>query len=67
MTLRKTTVDNSVNFIPQSEQTQSFSRDIKPNTRKVVSLPRKQNKKLSQNIKKFVKDIMTGEGFRILK
>ena len=67
MTLRKTTVDNSVNYIPQSEQTQSFPRDIKPNTKKKVSLPRKQNKKLSQNIKKFVKDIITGEGFRILK
>ena len=44
MTLRKTTVDNSVNYIPQSEQTESFSRDIKPNTIKKLSLARKQNR-----------------------
>ena len=31
------------------------------------SLPRKENKKLSQTFRKFVKDIMTGEGFGILK
>ena len=45
MTLRKKTFDNSVKFLPQSEQTQFFSRDSKPNTRKNNSLPHKQNKK----------------------
>ena len=61
MTLRKITVDNSVKYIAQSEQTQSISRererererekDIEPNTLKNISLPRKQNKKLSQKMK----------------
>ena len=39
MTLRKITVDNSLNYVPQSEQTQSFSRerDNKTNTIKKVS------------------------------
>ena len=32
MTLQKITVDNSVKRIPKSEQTQSISRDIEPNT-----------------------------------
>ena len=38
MTLRKIFIDNSVKYISQSEQT----RDIKPNTIKNSSLPRKQ-------------------------
>ena len=64
MTLRKTTVDDSVNYILQSERTQQ--RDIKPNTIKNISLPRKQKRKVSQN-KKFNRGIITGEGFRILE
>ena len=42
-------------------------RDVKPNTIKNNSLPKKQNKKLSQINKKFVEDITTGEGFRVLE
>ena len=39
------TVDNSVRYIPKSEQT----REIKQNTIRNKSTPRKQNKKISQN------------------
>ena len=66
MTLRDITIDNSAKYIPQSEQTQSISRAIKPNMIKNNSLPRKQNKKFSQSNKKFNQNI-TGEGFRLLK
>ena len=62
MTLRKLTSDNSVKYISQSEQT----RDNEPNMIKNDSLPQKQNKKLSQNNKNFIKVIISGEGFRIL-
>ena len=72
MPLRKITIDNSVRYIPknektkeikkntiknkkQSEQIQPISGEGKPNTRK-------QNKKLSQNNKKWV-----ASGFGILK
>ena len=47
MTLRKITIDNSVRYIPKSEQT----KEIKPKTIKTGSLPRKQNKNISQNSK----------------
>ena len=60
MVLRKITVDNSVRYIPKSEQTKE--RDSKPKTTKAGSLTRKQNKKLSQNNKKWV-----ASGFGILK
>ena len=46
MTLRKITIDNSVKYIPQIEQTQE--RDIKPDTIKNKSLPLKQNKNFSK-------------------
>ena len=49
--MRKISVDNSVRYIPRSEQTKE--RDSKPKT-KAGSLPRKQNKKLSQNNEKWV-------------
>ena len=55
MTLRKITVDNSVRYIPKSEQTKE--RDIKPKTTKAGSLPRKQNKNISQKSKKFLKNV----------
>ena len=55
MVLRKKTVDNNVRFIPKSEQTKE--RDSKPKTVKVGSLPRKQNKNISQNGKKFLKNV----------
>ena len=58
MTLRKTTVDNNIRYIPQSEKTKE--RNIKPNTIKAGSLPRKQNKNHSQHNKKFIKNIAAG-------
>ena len=67
MVLRKITADNSVRYIPISEQT----KEIKQNTIKKQIQPisggghpntRKKNKKLSQNNKKWV-----ASGFGILK
>ena len=55
MTLRKITIDNSVRFIPIIEKTKE--RESKPKTIKAGSLPRKQNKKISQNCKKFLKNV----------
>ena len=62
MTLRKITVDNSVRYIPKSEQ----MREIKTKTIKAGSLPRKQNKKISQNNKKFHNKV-SASGFKLLK
>ena len=62
MTLRKITIDNSVRYIPKSEQT----RENKTKTIKAGSLPRKQNKKISQNNKKFLNNI-SASGFKLLK
>ena len=53
MVLRKITIDNSVKYIPKSEQTKE--KNYKPKTTKVGALPRKQNKNISQNSKKFLK------------
>ena len=50
MTLRKITIDNSVSYIPKSEQT-------KTTTIKAGSLPRKQNKNCSRNNKKFLTNV----------
>ena len=55
MAMRKTTVDKSVRFIPKTEQTKE--RDNKPKTIKTGSLPRKQNQNISQNSKKFLKNV----------
>ena len=52
MTLRRITIDNSVRYVPKSEQ------EIKPKTVKAGSLPRKQNKNISQNNKKFIKNVV---------
>ena len=60
MVLRKITIDNSVRYIPKTEKTNK--KEIKPKKAKTGSLPRKQNKKLSQNNKKWV-----ASGFGILK
>ena len=64
MTLRKTTIDNSVRYIPISEK--SKEKDIKPKKMKAGSLSRKQNKSPSQNNKKFLKNI-SASGFKYLK
>ena len=61
MVLRKITIDNSVRYIPKTEQT----RESKPKTIKAGSLPRKQNKNISQNNKKFLKNV-AASGFGIL-
>ena len=60
MVLRKITIDNSVRYIPKTEKTNE--KEIKPKKVKAGSLPRKQNKNLSQNNKKWV-----ASGFGILK
>ena len=54
MTLRKRTIDNGVRYVPKSEQTKE--RVSKPKTTKTGSLPRKQNKNISQNSEKFLKN-----------
>ena len=64
MTLRKITIDNSVRYIPIAEKMRE--KDIKPKTTKAGSLPRKQNKNVSQNNKKFLKNI-SASGFKYLK
>ena len=64
MVLRKTTVNNSVKYIPKSEQTRD--KDSKRKTIKNNSLPRKQGEGFSQNNKKIIKNIAAG-GFSILK
>ena len=76
MVLRKITVDNSVRYIPKSEQTQEIkqnkiknknqSEKIHPVSGGGKSNMRKQDKKFSKNNKKFVKDFTAG-GFAILK
>ena len=63
MTLRKITIDNSVRYIPKSEQTKE--REIKPKTIKAGSLPHKQNKNISQNSKNFLKNV-AASGFGVL-
>ena len=62
MVLRKITIGNSVRYIPIIEKTKE--RESKPKTIKAGSLPRKQNKKISQNSKKFLKNVAaTGFGY----
>ena len=46
MVLRKITVDNSVRYVPKTEQVKE--KEIKSKTTKAGSLPRKQNKNISQ-------------------
>ena len=53
MVLRKITIDNSVRYIPKTEQTKE--KNTKPKTIKAGSLTRKQNKSISQNNKKLLK------------
>ena len=53
--MRKIIIDNSVRYIPVIEKTKE--RDNKPKTTTAGSLPRKQNKNISQNSKKFLKNI----------
>ena len=64
MVLRKVTIDNSVRYVPNIEQTEE--KEIKPKTIIAGSLPRKQNKNISQNNEKFIKNI-SAQGFKYLK
>ena len=67
MTLRKKTKDSTVRYVPQSEQSQSTSKDSKPTKRKNVSNPIKNKaKEDSQNGQKFHKGSALGV-FGILK
>ena len=63
MTLRKITIDNSVKYVPNSEQTKE--KEIKPKTKTIKAglLPRKQ--KCSKNNEKFLKNV-AASGFSIL-
>ena len=62
--IEKNNCDNSVRYIPINEKAKG--KNIKPNTIKAGSLPRKQNKKISQNNKQFFKNI-AASGFGIIK
>ena len=57
------TIDNSVRYIPKTEKTNE--KEIKPKKVKAGSLPRKQNKKPSQNNKNFLKNI-SASGFKYI-
>ena len=64
MVLRKITTDNSVRYIPIWEKIKET--DIKPKKIKTLgSLPRKQNKNISQNKKKFIKNV-AASGFKYI-
>ena len=64
MVLRKITIDNSVRYIPKSEQTKE--KISKPETIKTGSLPRKQNENFSKNNKNFLKN-NSAQGFKYLE
>ena len=53
MVMRKTTFDSSVRYIPI---TGKIKKQIKPKTTKAGSLHRKQNRIISQNNKKIIKN-----------
>ena len=61
-TLRKLTLDDSVKYILPGEQTKE--REIKQNTIKNKAPPRKQDKNVSQNNKKLIKEV-AARGFSI--
>ena len=62
MVLRRNTIDNSVKYTLQSEQTKE--RDIKPNTIKNNSKPGKRNKNISQNSKKKLPKKISASGLK---
>ena len=65
MVLRELTIDNGVRYIPIWEKIKET--DIKPKKIKASgSLLRKQNKNISQNNKKFIKNV-AASGFKYLK
>ena len=69
MSLRKTTVNNSIRYIPKSEQTKEVKQNTIKNKTQIQPISgggepntRKQNKKLSQNNEKCI-----ASGFGILE
>ena len=74
MTLRKITIDNSVRYIPKTEQTKEIKRNkIKKQSEQIQPISgggkpntRKQNKNTSQNSKKLLKNV-AASGFAVLK
>ena len=76
MVFRKITVDNSVRYIPKSEQTRESkpnkmknkkqSEQIQPISGGGKSNTRKQTKKISQSSKKFLKNVAASD-FAVLK
>ena len=76
MVLRKITIDNSVRFIPKSEETRDKKPNITKNKKQSEQIQlvseggepnaRKQNKKFSQNNEKFLEK-ETASGFKHLK
>ena len=64
MVLRNITIDTSVQYVPKGAQTKE--KDGKPKTTKAGLLPRKQNKNISQNNKKFLENI-SASGLKYLK
>ena len=77
MTLRKITIDNSVRYIPKSEQTRDNKSNIVKNKKQSEQVQpisgegkpntRKQNKNFSKNNKKFVKDFAAGRFGKLTK
>ena len=69
MVLRKITIDNSVRYISKSEQNtiknRKQSEQIQPTSGGGKLNMRKQNKKNSQNSKKFLKNV-AASGFGVL-
>ena len=65
MTLRKITIDNSVRYIPKSEQTKESGIKQKTKTMKAGSLHRKKDKNCSKNNKKFLTNV-AASGFGYL-
>ena len=63
MTFRKITIDNSVRYIPITEKTRE--KEIKPKSTKTGLLPRRQNNFISQNSKKFLKNV-AASGFKYI-
>ena len=70
MTLRKITIDNSVRYIPKSEQNKiknkKQSEQIQPISGGGKANPRKQNRNISQSSKKLLNKV-AASGFVDLK
>ena len=59
MVLRKITIDNSVRYIPATEQIKE--KNNKSKTIKTAPVPRKKNKNFSQNSKKLLMILQQGD------